>query len=126
MSVEARTPDLSGTPVAFRTAARMMTQNWNTGAMTFVLPDGRTALPGTGANRQRRSQIARMASASAMAKRAPTQVRGPAPNGRYWKRCLSLPRAKRSGSKASGSFHRALWRWMIHGQIDTRSPAFTS
>ncbi len=41
MSVEATTPDLRGTPAAFRTAARMMAQNWNTGAMTFVLPDGR-------------------------------------------------------------------------------------
>jgi cyclopropane-fatty-acyl-phospholipid synthase len=34
-------PDLSGTPWAFRTAARSMIKNWNTGVMTFVLPDGR-------------------------------------------------------------------------------------
>ncbi len=34
-------PDLRGTPLAFRTAARTMIQNWNTGVMTFVLPDGR-------------------------------------------------------------------------------------
>src|SRR5439155_8980218 len=44
-------PDLRGTPLAFRTAARTMIQNWNTGVMTFVLPDGREirlegAIPG--------------------------------------------------------------------------------
>jgi len=33
--------DLSGTPLVFRTAARTMIRNWNTGVMTFVLPDGR-------------------------------------------------------------------------------------
>lgn len=41
MSVQSTTPDLNGTPAGFRTAARMMAQNWNTGAMTFVLPDSR-------------------------------------------------------------------------------------
>jgi len=41
MSVGKHTPDLSGTPAAFRTAARIMARNWNTGMMTFVLPDGR-------------------------------------------------------------------------------------
>jgi cyclopropane-fatty-acyl-phospholipid synthase len=33
--------DLSGTPFVFRTAARTIVRNWNTGIMTFVLPDGR-------------------------------------------------------------------------------------
>jgi len=33
--------DLSGTPLVFRTAARTIVRNWNTGVMTFVLPDGR-------------------------------------------------------------------------------------
>ncbi|TAL29431.1 SAM-dependent methyltransferase [Phenylobacterium sp.] len=33
--------DLSGTPFVFRTAARTIIRNWNTGIMTFVLPDGR-------------------------------------------------------------------------------------
>ncbi|HKP80317.1 MAG TPA: cyclopropane-fatty-acyl-phospholipid synthase family protein [Phenylobacterium sp.] len=33
--------DLSGTPLVFRTAARTIIRNWNTGVMTFVLPDGR-------------------------------------------------------------------------------------
>jgi cyclopropane-fatty-acyl-phospholipid synthase len=33
--------DLSGTPLVFRTAARTIIRNWNTGIMTFVLPDGR-------------------------------------------------------------------------------------
>jgi len=33
--------DLSGTPLVFRTAARTIVRNWNTGIMTFVLPDGR-------------------------------------------------------------------------------------
>jgi cyclopropane-fatty-acyl-phospholipid synthase len=41
MSVGKHTPDLSGTPAAFRTAARIMARNWRTGVMTFVLPDGR-------------------------------------------------------------------------------------
>ena len=50
---------------------------------SVTMPEGFTLRPGTGANRQLRSQIARMVSASAIAKRAPTQVRGPAPNGRY-------------------------------------------
>jgi cyclopropane-fatty-acyl-phospholipid synthase len=35
------TPDLSGTPWTFRTAARTMIQNWSQGVLTFVLPDGR-------------------------------------------------------------------------------------
>ncbi len=33
--------DLSGTPLVFRAAARTIIRNWNTGVMTFVLPDGR-------------------------------------------------------------------------------------
>jgi cyclopropane-fatty-acyl-phospholipid synthase len=33
--------DLSRTPLVFRTAARTIIRNWNTGVMTFVLPDGR-------------------------------------------------------------------------------------
>ena len=33
--------DLAGTPLVFRTAARTIIRNWNTGVMTFVLPDGR-------------------------------------------------------------------------------------
>jgi cyclopropane-fatty-acyl-phospholipid synthase len=35
------TPDLRGTPLAFRSAARTMIRNWSIGTMTFVLPDGR-------------------------------------------------------------------------------------
>ena len=34
-------PDLSGTPLVFRTAAQTIIRNWTTGVMTFVLPDGR-------------------------------------------------------------------------------------
>src|SRR5436190_4073861 len=34
-------PDLAGTPISFRTAAKSMIQNWSIGSMTFVLPDGR-------------------------------------------------------------------------------------
>lgn len=34
-------PDLSGTPLVFRTAAHTIIRNWNLGVMTFVLPDGR-------------------------------------------------------------------------------------
>jgi len=41
MSSGSQTHDLSGTPWYFRAAARTMIQNWNTGVMTFVLPDGR-------------------------------------------------------------------------------------
>jgi cyclopropane-fatty-acyl-phospholipid synthase len=41
MRVGSHTPDLSGTPATFRTAAGMMIRNWTTGVMTFVLPDGR-------------------------------------------------------------------------------------
>ena len=49
-----------------------------------VMPETCTLCPGAGANRQRASQMARMVSASAIANRAPTQVRGPAPKGKYW------------------------------------------
>ena len=34
-------PDLSGTPLSFRTGAKSIIQNWTIGNMTFVLPDGR-------------------------------------------------------------------------------------
>jgi len=41
MTKGSQMPDLSGTPLAFRTAARTMIDNWVVGTMTFVLPDGR-------------------------------------------------------------------------------------
>ena len=41
MDVRSQTPDLTGTPAAFRTGVRMMALKWDAGAMTFVLPDGR-------------------------------------------------------------------------------------
>jgi cyclopropane-fatty-acyl-phospholipid synthase len=41
MSVSSRYPDLAGTSLTFKAAARSMIQNWAIGVMTFVLPDGR-------------------------------------------------------------------------------------
>ncbi|RAK68852.1 SAM-dependent methyltransferase [Phenylobacterium kunshanense] len=41
MKAGSQMPDLSGTPFVFRTAAQTIIRNWNTGVMTFVLPDGR-------------------------------------------------------------------------------------
>jgi cyclopropane-fatty-acyl-phospholipid synthase len=41
MTKGSQMPDLSGTPLTFRTAARTMIDNWAIGTMTFVLPDGR-------------------------------------------------------------------------------------
>jgi cyclopropane-fatty-acyl-phospholipid synthase len=41
MIAGSKMPDLSGTPLAFRAAARQIIENWTVGAMTFVLPDGR-------------------------------------------------------------------------------------
>ena len=59
--------------------------------------------------------------ASCMAKLAPMQTRGPAPNGRYWKRSIfsRFPGWKRSGMKASGLSHSFLWRWTTHGITST-------
>ena len=54
--------------------------------------------------RKRDSRMASAMIASCMAKLAPMQTRGPAPNGRYWKRSIlsRFPGWKRSGMKASG------------------------
>jgi cyclopropane-fatty-acyl-phospholipid synthase len=41
MSMRPQAPDLSGTPLSFRTGAKSIIQNWVIGNMTFVLPDGR-------------------------------------------------------------------------------------
>ncbi len=41
MKAGSQMPDLSGTPLVFRTAAQTIIRNWSTGVMTFVLPDGR-------------------------------------------------------------------------------------
>ena len=55
-------------------------------AASVTIPDGLTSRPGSGAKRHSASQQASTVSASAAAKRAPTQTRGPPPNGIYWKR----------------------------------------
>ena len=91
---------------------------------SVTMPEGADLAARHRRERQRGSQWASTVSASAVAKRMPTQRRGPPPKGIYWKRWRAAfaSGSQRSGSNSSGSSHSASWRWSSHGQIETMSP----
>jgi hypothetical protein len=68
-------------------------------------------------------KIASTTATSADASWAPTQARGPTPNGMKAKRSGGLECRKRMGSNASGRSHRRKCRWRTHGEITTIAPA---
>ena len=78
--------------------------------------------------RKRWSNSASAITASCSAKLAPMQMRGPAPNGRYWNLSIVplFSGQKRDGINASGWAHSLRCRWSVHGITNTVTPALIS